>query len=54
VETGARSRLGGGVSVMPRPFLVLEALYRETNIQSGTVLSGNDSWESVFQLHLLY
>ena len=53
-ETGARSRWGGGVFVMPRPFLAVEALYRETHYQDGPLFSGDDSWESVFQLHLLY
>jgi hypothetical protein len=54
VESGSRSRWGGGVFVMPRPFLALEALYRETGYNDGPVLSGDDSWETVLQFHLLY
>ena len=53
-ESGARSRWGGGVFVMPRAFLALEALVRVTTIDDGAALSGDDTWETVFQFHLLY
>ena len=53
-ETGSRYRWGGGVFVMPRSFLAIEALYRETRFQDGPLFSGDNSWESVFQLHFLY
>jgi hypothetical protein len=52
--TGAKSRWGGGIYVMPQSYLTLEVLERRTTFDNGTVYSGRDSWESVFQLHLLY
>jgi len=52
--TGAKTRWGGGVFVMPQSYLGLEFLERRTVFENGIVLAGLDSWESVFQLHLLY
>jgi hypothetical protein len=43
-----------GFDVMPRSFIVLEALYRKTRVESGPVLSDNGYDEGLFQLHLLY
>jgi hypothetical protein len=54
LESGAKSRWGGGVSVMPRAFLVVEALYRATSFDEGPALVGEDFWETVVQFHLLY
>jgi hypothetical protein len=54
VKSGARSRWGGGVFVMPRSFLALEALYRKTTYEDGAVYAGDDSWETLLQFHLLY
>ena len=54
VKSGAMSRWGGGVSVMPRPSLVLEALYRKTIYDDGAEFAGDDSWETLLQFHLLY
>jgi hypothetical protein len=54
LRTGSKSRWGVGVMVMPRPFLVAEADFRSTRIQSGPALSGRDFDEGLFQLHLLY
>jgi len=53
-ESGAKSRWGGGVFVMPRAFLALEGLVRVTTIDDGPALSGDDTWETVLQFHLLY
>lgn len=54
LRSGAKSRWGLGVMVMPRPFLVAEASYRTTNVQPGPALPGRDFDEGLFQLHLLY
>jgi hypothetical protein len=54
LQSGARSRWGGGVAVMPRSFLALEALYHRTDYESGPALPGKDFNEGVFQIHLLY
>jgi hypothetical protein len=54
VGSGAKSRWGGGVWVMPKAFLALEALYRATRVDEGPALSGDDTWETVLQFHLLY
>jgi len=54
LKSGARSRWGGGVTVMPRSFLVLQALYRSTNVESGPAITGSDFNEGVFQIHFIY
>ncbi len=54
LKSGTRSRWGGGVSVMPRSFLVLQALYRKTNVETGPAITGSDFNEGVFQIHFLY
>jgi hypothetical protein len=54
LKTGAKSRWGFGVMLMPRPFLVAEASFRSTHIQEGPALSGRDFDEGLFQVHLLY
>jgi len=54
LATGARSRWGGGLHVMPRSFVSLEARYRHTHVQSGRALAGADWDEGIFQVHLLY
>jgi hypothetical protein len=54
VRSGAKSRWGGGLSFMPRSFLVLEALYRDSRVESGPALAGGDFQEGVIQLHVLY
>lgn len=53
-KTGAATRWGGGVSALPRPFLAVQAMYRVSSYEDGPVLAGEDSWETVLQLHLLY
>jgi len=53
-QTGAKTRWGGGVSVMPRSFAVLQALLRRTTFENGISYSGRDTYESVVQVHLLY
>jgi hypothetical protein len=53
-QTGSSSRYGGGVSVMPRPFLVAQALLRATRYTRGADVNEDDYWETVLQLHLLY
>ena len=52
--TGARSRWGGGVAVMPRSFLALEALVRSTRVEPGPAVPGKDFDDGVFQIHFLY
>jgi hypothetical protein len=52
--TGAKTRWGGGIFVMPQSYLALEFLERRTTFENGIAYSGNDFYESVFQLHLLY
>jgi len=54
VRSGSKDRWGVGLDVMPRSFLVLEALYRHTSIDSGSALPGGGYDEGLFQLHLLY
>lgn len=54
LKTGAKSRWGFGVMVMPRPFIVAEADFRSTHVESGSALSARDFDEGLFQLHLLY
>ena len=52
--SGAKRRLGGGVSVMPNPYLVLQAIYRRTTIDDGPALSGDDFYQTIVQAHFLY
>ena len=54
LRSGSKDRWGVGFDVMPRSFIVLEALYRKTRVQSGPALSDNGYDEGLFQLHLLY
>jgi hypothetical protein len=54
VASGARSRYGGGVFVMPRPFMTMEALVRRIDYDDGVAFSGRDYTETLLQLHLLY
>lgn len=54
VKSGARTRWGGGVHVMPRPYLALGALYRKTNVDTGPAITGGDFDETVLQLHFVY
>lgn len=54
LETGAKTRWGGGVMVMPRSFVTLEALVRATTFDAGVDVTGNDYWETVIQFHLFY
>ncbi len=54
LQTGTETRWGGGVFVMPRPFLTLEALVRSTTFDTGVDVIGTDYWETLVQFHLLY
>ena len=54
VRSGSKSRWGAGVTVMPRPYFVAEALYRNTDIDRGPAFDARDFDEGVFQLHFLY
>jgi len=54
LKSGAKSRWGGGIHVLARSFLALEALYRRTHIESGPALPGEDFDEGVLQFHALY
>jgi hypothetical protein len=54
LATGARSRWGGGVFIMPQSYVTLEALVRRTVYEDGLTLSGRDFTETLLQLHLLY
>ncbi len=51
-DSGSKSRWGGGVYVMPYPYLTLEALLRRTTYRSGPALSGPDAYETVLMVHL--
>ena len=53
-ESGAKSRWGVGVHLMPRPYLALDAAYRRTDVDAGPALGGDDFYETVLQLHLIY
>jgi hypothetical protein len=53
-RSGFRDRWGVGFDVMPRSFLVLEAMYRHTRVESGPAFPGSGYDEGLFQLHLLY
>ncbi|MGH7742985.1 MAG: hypothetical protein ACRENS_13300 [Candidatus Eiseniibacteriota bacterium] len=52
--TGAKSRWGGGLFFMPRPYMTLQGIARRTTYENGVAYSGTDFWEYLFQLHLLY
>ncbi|MGE5175518.1 MAG: hypothetical protein ACM3JJ_04010 [Hyphomicrobiales bacterium] len=52
--TGSVARWGGGVSVMPSPFVVLQAIYRRTTYRNGVALSGPDFYQTIAQVHFLY
>ncbi len=54
LASGARSRWGGGVFVMPRSYVTLEALVRRIDFDNGVTFSGGDYTETLLQLHLLY
>jgi hypothetical protein len=54
LRSGSKDRWGAGFDVMPRSFLMLEAVVRRTRVQSGPALSDNGYDEGLFQLHLLY
>lgn len=54
LESGARWRAGGGVHILAKPFLAVQGLYRQTVYDEGTALGGEDFWETLVQLHLLY
>jgi hypothetical protein len=53
-RSGSRDRWGVGFDVMPRSFLVLEAMYRHTRVHSGPAFPGSGYDEGLFQFHLLY
>jgi hypothetical protein len=52
--TGAKSRWGGSLFFMPRPYVTLQGFVRRTTFENGVAYSGQDFWEYLFQLHLLY
>jgi hypothetical protein len=52
--SGANSRWGGGVHLMPKPFLTCDVLFRRTHVDARPGLPDVDSNEGVFQLHLLF
>ncbi len=54
IESGAKTRWGGGVHLMPNPFLTIEALYRRSTFKNGPALSGNDFYQTILQAHFLY
>jgi hypothetical protein len=53
-RTGARSRIGGGVHLMPRPWCALEGVWRHVDVDAGPLAAGTPHDEAVLQLHLLY
>jgi hypothetical protein len=54
LQSGAKSRGGGGVHLLARSFLALEGLYRRTHYEPGPALPGGDFDEGVLQIHALY
>jgi hypothetical protein len=52
--SGAKTRWGGGVTVMPYPYLALEALLRKTTFENGVFYSGQNALETVLQIHLFH
>ncbi len=54
VASGARWRAGGGVHILAKTFVAVDALYRRTVFDDGVALAGEDYWETLLQLHLLY
>ncbi len=54
LRTGAQTRWGGGIMVMPRSFLIGEIMFRRTHVHPGPEITGVDYDEGIFQLHLLY
>ena len=52
--SGAKSRWGGGVFVMPQSYLALEGLVRRIDYDNGIDYAGRDFTETLLQLHLLY
>ena len=54
LRSGSKTRWGVGFSLMPRPFLIGQALFRQTHVDRGPALSGRDFDEGLLQLHFLY
>jgi hypothetical protein len=54
IRSGAKTRWGVGLSVMPHSFLIGQAIFRQTHFERGPALSHRDYDEGLFQLHLLY
>jgi hypothetical protein len=54
LETGAKSRWGGGVFAMPYAYVAMEALVRRIDYDDGLAYGGQDFVETLLQLHLLY
>ena len=54
LESGARTRYGAGIFVMPRSYVSIEALYRATRVDDGPGLTSGDFDEAVAQLHLFF
>ena len=54
LQSGARSRYGAGVFMMPRSFFSIEALYRTTQADPGPAMTTEDFDEAVAQLHVFF
>jgi hypothetical protein len=54
LQSGAKSRGGGGVHFLARSFLAFEGLYRKTHFEPGPAVPGRDFDEGVLQIHALY
>jgi len=54
LKTGSKDRWGAGFDIMPRSFIVLEAMVRRTRVESGPALQATGYDEGLFQVHLLY
>ena len=54
LQSGAKSRYGAGVFMMPRSFFSIEALYRATRVDPGPALTTGDFDEAVAQLHVFF
>jgi len=54
LKSGAKSRYGIGVQLMPRPYATLGASVRTTRVDSGPDVADDEYTEVLLQLHLLY
>jgi len=54
LRSGARSRWGIGVQLMPRSYAAIGAAFRATHVDAGPAIPNDEFNEALVQLHLLY